>query len=98
MRPAILDPLFSPVSALPGVGPKIADLLVKLLGRETVEDCRVVDMLFHAPHSLIDRRNQPGIARAPQGAIVTITGRVDRHQAPPNRKSNVPYRVILHDE
>ncbi|KQV27680.1 ATP-dependent DNA helicase RecG [Rhizobium sp. Root1203] len=98
MRPAILDPLFSPVSALPGVGPKIADLLVKLLGRETVEDCRVVDMLFHAPHSLIDRRNQPGIARAPQGAIVTITGRVDRHQAPPNRKSNVPYRVFLHDE
>lgn len=98
MRPAILDPLFSPVSALPGVGPKIADLLVKLLGRETAEDCRVVDMLFHAPHSLIDRRNQPGIARAPQGAIVTITGRVDRHQAPPNRKSNVPYRVFLHDE
>jgi ATP-dependent DNA helicase RecG len=98
MRPAILDPLFSPVSALPGVGSKIADLLVKLLGRETVEDCRVVDMLFHAPHSLIDRRNKPGITRAPQGAIVTITGSVDRHQAPPNRKSNVPYRVFLHDE
>jgi ATP-dependent DNA helicase RecG len=98
MRPAILDPLFSPVSALPGVGPKIADLLAKLLGRETLEDCRVVDMLFHAPHSLIDRRNQPGIARAQQGSIVTITGRVDRHQAPPNRKSNIPYRVVLHDE
>ena len=97
MRPAILDPLFSPVSALPGVGPKIAELLVKLLGRETPDDTRVVDLLFHAPHSLIDRRNQPGIARAPQGAIVTVTARVDRHQAPPRGKSNIPYRVTLHD-
>ncbi|MBB6224349.1 ATP-dependent DNA helicase RecG [Rhizobium leguminosarum] len=98
MRPAILDPLFSPISGLPGVGPKIAELLVKLLGRETPEDCRVIDLIFHAPFSLIDRRNQPGIARAPQGAIVTITARVDRHQAPPRGKSNVPYRVFLHDE
>ncbi|WP_028744471.1 ATP-dependent DNA helicase RecG [Rhizobium mesoamericanum] len=97
MRPAILDPLFSPVSALPGVGPKIAELLVKLLGRETPEDTRVVDLLFHAPHSLIDRRNQPGIARSPQGAIVTVTAHVDRHQAPPRGKNNVPYRVMLHD-
>ncbi|RDJ12978.1 ATP-dependent DNA helicase RecG [Rhizobium grahamii] len=98
MRPAILDPLFSPVSTLPGVGPKIAELLVKLLGRETADDTRVVDLLFHAPHSLVDRRNQPGIARAPQGAIVTVTARVDRHQAPPRGKSNIPYRVTLHDE
>ncbi|MBB3389307.1 ATP-dependent DNA helicase RecG [Rhizobium sp. BK275] len=98
MRPAILDPLFSPVSGLPGVGPKISELFVKLLGRETPEDCRVIDLLFHAPHSLIDRRNQPGIARAPQGAIVTITARVDRHQAPPRGNRNVPYRVFLRDE
>ncbi|MDR9760481.1 ATP-dependent DNA helicase RecG [Rhizobium redzepovicii] len=98
MRPAILDPLFSPISGLPGVGPKIAELLIKLLGRETAEDCRVIDLLFHAPFSLIDRRNQPGIARAPQGAIVTITARVDRHQVPQRGKSNVPYRVFLHDE
>ncbi|ARQ10159.1 ATP-dependent DNA helicase RecG [Rhizobium etli] len=98
MRPAILDPLFSPISGLPGVGPKIAELLVKLFGRETVEDCRVIDLLFHAPFSLIDRRNQPGIGLAPQGAIVTITARVDRHLVPPRGKSNVPYRVFLHDE
>ncbi len=98
MRPTILDPLFSPVSGLPGVGPKISELFVKLLGRETPDDCRVIDLLFHAPSSLVDRRNQPGIARAPQGAIVTITARVDRHQAPPRGNRNVPYRVFLHDE
>ncbi|TCL73751.1 ATP-dependent DNA helicase RecG [Rhizobium sp. BK251] len=98
MRPAILDPLFSSVATLPGVGPKVAEFLVKLLGREGPEDCRVIDLLFHAPHSLIDRSQQPGIARAPQGAIVTITARVDRHQPPPRGRSNVPYRVFLHDD
>ncbi|SCB41154.1 ATP-dependent DNA helicase RecG [Rhizobium multihospitium] len=98
MRPAILDPLFASISSLSGVGPKVSELLVKLLDRETIDDCRVIDLIFHAPHSIIDRREQPGIARAPQGAIVTITGRVDRHQPPPNARSNVPYRVYLHDE
>jgi ATP-dependent DNA helicase RecG len=98
MRPAVLDPLFSTVATLPGVGPKVADLLARVTGREDADDCRVVDLLFHAPASLIDRRNRPGIALAPQGAIVTIEGRVDRHQPPPPGKSNMPYRVFLHDD
>ncbi|WP_312361929.1 ATP-dependent DNA helicase RecG [Ensifer sp.] len=98
MRPALLDPLFSPLNTLPGIGPKIGELYARLLGRESIEDCRVVDLVFHAPHSLIDRRHQPGIANAPQGVIVTITGRVDRHQPPPSGKQNLPYRIFLHDE
>ncbi|MDI7863193.1 ATP-dependent DNA helicase RecG [Rhizobiaceae bacterium n13] len=98
MRPAVLDPLFSPVSSLPGVGPKLADLFVKLLSRDDADDTRVIDLLFHAPYSLIDRRHQPGIARAPQGSVVTITARVDRHQPPPKGHSSVPYRIFLHDE
>src|SRR3546814_15299644 len=83
MRPAVLDPLFSPVASLPGVGPKLADLIARVTGREDADDCRVLDLLFHAPSSIIDRRNRPGIALAPQGAIVTIEGRVDRHPPPP---------------
>ncbi|RDL51751.1 ATP-dependent DNA helicase RecG [Ensifer sp. M14] len=98
MRPALLDPLFSPLNTLPGIGPKIGELYARLLGRETIEDCRVVDLVFHAPHSLIDRRQQPGIANAPQGVVVTITGRVDRHQPPPPGKQNLPYRIFLHDD
>lgn len=98
MRPALLDPLFSPLNTLPGIGPKIGELYARLLGRETIEDCRVVDLVFHAPHSLIDRRQQPGIANAPQGVVVTITGRVDRHQPPPSGKQNLPYRIFLHDD
>jgi ATP-dependent DNA helicase RecG len=98
MRPALLDPLFASVASLPGIGPKLADLIARVTGREDADDCRVVDVLFHAPSSIIDRRNRPGIALAPQGAIVTIEGRVDRHLPPPPGKSNMPYRVILHDE
>ncbi|WP_454286850.1 ATP-dependent DNA helicase RecG [Rhizobium arsenicireducens] len=98
MRPTLLDPLFASVASLSGVGPKLAQLLAGLLGREDAEDARVVDLLFLAPFRLIDRRNQPGIALAQQGAIVTITGRVDRHQPPPPGKSSLPYRVFLHDE
>ncbi|KQY14351.1 ATP-dependent DNA helicase RecG [Rhizobium sp. Root482] len=97
MRPALLDPLFAPLNTLSGIGPKAGELYARLLGRESIDDCRVIDLVFHAPHSLIDRRHQPGIARAPQGAIVTITGRVDRHQPPPAR-TNQPYRVFLHDD
>lgn len=98
MRPALLDPLFSPVASLAGVGPKLAEMIARVTGRDDADDCRVVDLLFHAPFSLIDRRNRPGIALSPQGAIVTIEGRVDRHQPPPQGKSNMPYRVFLHDE
>ncbi|WP_149738175.1 ATP-dependent DNA helicase RecG [Rhizobium sp. RU20A] len=98
MRPAILDPLFAALASLPGIGPKVGPLYAKLLGRESITDCRVIDLLFHAPHGLIDRRKQPGIAGAPQGSIVTITGRVDRHQPPPRGNSSVPYRVFVHDE
>ncbi|MBR0555580.1 ATP-dependent DNA helicase RecG [Ciceribacter sp. L1K23] len=97
MRPTLLDPLFAPISSLSGVGPKVASLLATLLGKEDADDARVVDLLFLAPFRLIDRRNQPGIALAPQGAIVTITGRVDRHQPPPRGKPNLPYRVFIHD-
>ncbi|NTF32227.1 ATP-dependent DNA helicase RecG [Rhizobium skierniewicense] len=98
MRPTLLDPLFATVATLAGVGPKLADLLAKLLGRDSVEESRVVDLLFHAPYNIIDRRNRPGIALAPQGAIVTIQGRVDRHQPAPPGNRSAPYRVFLHDE
>ncbi len=97
MRPTVLDPLFASVSSLPGVGPKIAEFIARVTNREDVEDCRVVDLLFHAPYSLIDRRNRPGIAFAQEGQIVTIEGRVDRHMPPPPGRSSQPYRVMLRD-
>ena len=90
--------MFAPLSTLPGIGPKTGDLYARLLNRENLDDCKVLDLVFHVPSSLIDRRSQPGIALAPEGAIVTIKGWVDRHQPPPRGNSSVPYRVFIHDD
>jgi len=59
---------------------------------------RAADLLFLLPHSIIDRRNRPGIAFAAEGAIVTLDVRIDRHQPPPRGNRSVPYRVYAHDD
>ncbi|WP_417767680.1 ATP-dependent DNA helicase RecG [Stappia sp.] len=97
MRPSLLDPVFAPVSTLPGIGPRIAANLATLLGVDGEREPHVADLLFHLPGGIIDRRLRPGIARAPEGAIVTLEVSVDRHQAPP-RSSRAPYRIYAHDE
>ena len=64
MRPAILNPLFAEITTLPGMGPKIAALAARAAGPQ------VVDLLWHLPTGLVDRRFAPAIADAPEGAIV----------------------------
>ncbi|MCB1438276.1 MAG: ATP-dependent DNA helicase RecG [Nitratireductor sp.] len=99
MRPEILNPLFKQVSSLEGIGPKLEKALTRLFrGSEQAEAATLRDLLFHRPHSIIDRRRQPGIANAPEGVIVTLKVRVDRHQPPPRGNTRVPYRVFVHDE
>ena len=97
MRPAILNPLFRPVTSLAGIGPKLAGALAKLLGTGEDEP-RVVDLLFHLPVAIIDRSKQPGIAASSEGQIVTLKVRVDRHQPPPRGNKRIPYRVYCHDD
>lgn len=99
MRPSLLDPLFAPITALDGVGPKVAGLIEKVVAADISDrGARVGDLLFVLPHSVIDRRNRPGIAYAAEGAIVTLELRVDRHQPPPRGNRSVPYRVYAHDD
>ncbi len=99
MRPSLLDPLFAPVTSLDGVGTKLAGLLERIVPADLGErEPRVGDLLFVLPHSLIDRRNRPGVAHAPEGAIVTLELHIDRHQPSPRGRSNMPYRVLAHDE
>jgi ATP-dependent DNA helicase RecG len=97
MRPSLLDPLFTPVSRLPGIGPRTARTLGNLFGKDAEREPTVADLLFHLPSGTIDRRLRPGIAHAPEGAIVTLEVRIDRHQAPP-RGSRAPYRISAHDD
>lgn len=98
MRPPILNPLFAPVSMLPGVGPKLAKLYGRLLlDSAAIDEARLIDLLFHRPVGAVDRRNHPGIARSPHGAVVTLLVRIADHRPPP-RGSRQPYRVIAHDD
>ncbi|MCQ0986245.1 ATP-dependent DNA helicase RecG [Jiella marina] len=97
MRPSLLDPLFASVTTLDGVGPKVAGLLQTLLVRPG-ETLRIRDLVFHLPSGLIDRRKRAEIATAPEGAMVTLTVRIDRHQPPGRANRSSPYRVFAQDE
>ena len=90
MRPAILFPIFAASQTLQGVGPKMADLL------QGLEVSRIVDLLFHLPASVLDRRDSPGIAHALDGSMATFKVMIDRHEAAPS--SRAPYKIICHDQ
>ena len=60
MRPALLNPLFVSVTSLSGVGPKQDKLFRYLLARD--ETPRLIDLLFHLPASVVDRRARPKFA------------------------------------
>ena len=97
LRPAILDPLFAPATALPGVGPKIAQLLDRLVG-EPGRPARIVDLLFHLPHGGISRELKGSIAEAPVGETVTLKVRVTEHRPGPPRRGKAPFRILVEDD
>jgi len=89
MRPQILFPLFADTRSLPGVGPKVAESVERLAGG------RVVDLIYHLPSGVVDRRYRPAIDEAETGRVATFTVRVLEHQAGSGRRS--PYRVVCGD-
>jgi ATP-dependent DNA helicase RecG len=96
MRPTRLNPLFGALTTLAGVGPKVERLYRRLLGRE--DEARLVDLLFHLPTGIIDRRARPKLADVVPGSVVTVAVTIDRHRpAPPNRP-RVPYQIYASDE
>src|SRR4051812_7103419 len=96
MRPPLLNPLFAPVTSLAGVGPKQDRLFRYLLDREDTP--RIVDLLFHLPASVVDRRARPKIRDAVPGTVVTLEVTVDRHRPAPPRNPRAPHLVYASDE
>jgi ATP-dependent DNA helicase RecG len=96
MRPALLNPLFAPVTTMPGIGPKLDKLLRFLLDRD--ETPRIVDLLLHLPVSVIDRRQRPKIRDAVPGTMVTLEVTVDRHRPAPAGRSRAPHLVYVSDD
>jgi ATP-dependent DNA helicase RecG len=96
MRPALLNPLFAPVTSLTGVGPKQDKLFRYLLAR--AETPRLVDLLLHLPTNVIDRRARPKIRDAVPGTVVTLEVTIDRHRPAPPGRSKAPHLVYASDE
>jgi len=89
MRPAVLFPLFAPLTSLKGVGGKLAPLYERLCGG------RVIDLLWHMPVDVIDRTYAPALRHAEKGRVATLILRVAEH-APPVRAGK-PYRIVATD-
>ncbi len=92
MRPALLDRLFAPVTALPGVGPQLGRLIERAAGP------LVVDLLWHLPTGIVDRRAAPPVGalnpRDWPDAMVTVRVKVERHETGFGRR---PTRVYCSD-
>ena len=97
MRPAVLNPLFAPLTSLAGVGPKQEKLFQRLTGRGEAP-ARVIDLLFHLPSGTIDRRARPKLRDVASGQIVTVAVKVDRHRPPPPRNPRAPYLIYASDD
>ena len=97
MRPAVLNPLFAPLSALPGIGPKLEKLFARLIGRDG-EPPRIIDLLFHLPTGFVDRRNQPKLSAVTPDTVVTVAVTVDRHRPPPPNRPRAPYNIDASDD
>ncbi len=94
MRPAVLNALFAPLTALPGVGLKLEKLYAKVLGRAAP---RVIDLLFHLPSGAVDRRARPMLNEIRPGQVVTVAVTVEDHHPSPPHRHRAPYRVITGD-
>ena len=88
-RPETLWPLFGELTALDGVGPKTAQLLVQ----SGIERPR--DLLFTLPTSGVDRQMRASIREVVAPATATVEVEVGLHQ--PSRSKGKPYRVIVQD-
>ena len=99
MRPEILHPLFASVQSLTGIGPRLQLLLNTCLNLPPmVAEARIVDLLWHLPTGVIDRRAEPAVRDCVAGSIVTLKVRVLKHKGPPRGNTKAPYKVSCEDD
>ena len=90
MRPQILFPLFTPINALKGVGPRIGNLIANAAG------ARTIDLLWHLPNGIIDRGFSPKLPDSPAGVIATFVVQITKHETPRHRRQ--PYKIYCKND
>src|ERR1700704_5489106 len=99
MRPQQLTPLFATAKNLAGIGPRMEILLKKALRLPPgVAEPRVIDLLWHTPTGVIDRRATPTVTAAVPGTIATLEVRVLKHRPAPRGNNRAPYKVTSEDD
>ena len=93
MRPPILNPWFTGIRSLNGVGDKVGEALERAFSVRN--PARLRDLLLTPPHKLIDRSNRPGIAGALAGDVATFLVTVGRHV--PGNTRTAPYKIKVYD-
>ncbi len=89
MRPDILNPLFTEVEALKGVGPQLAKALKRL------DLTRVVDLLCHLPSGVIERVRAPAASAALLGRNLILELKPFKMRE--SRSGRGPFRVFAAD-
>ena len=98
MRPEILNPLFSRISALSGVGIKIGSRFDKLLVDEkSKKQARLLDLLFHLPVGINDFVKVTTLIDAPLNTLISIKLEISNHVGRRGRNKTGPYSIIGKD-
>jgi ATP-dependent DNA helicase RecG len=89
MRPDILNPLFTEVEAMKGVGPQIARLLKRL------DLTRIIDLIYHLPTGAIERVRAPHATADLLGRNVVLD--LKPFEARGSRSGRGPTRIYAAD-
>ncbi|WP_183481411.1 ATP-dependent DNA helicase RecG [Komagataeibacter kakiaceti] len=92
--PTVLAPLLAGIESLKGVRPATARLLAR-----AASGPRVIDLLFHLPESVVDRRYRPTLRVAETGRVCTLHVTITRivPPAPGAARGRRPWRVQVSD-
>jgi len=86
MRPSILFSLFTSITSLRGIGPRLGPLYKKLCGEH------IVDLLWHLPVGVIDRSYAPELKYADRDRVATLILTIVEHNPP--AKPKLPHRIV----
>ncbi|MGI9490982.1 MAG: ATP-dependent DNA helicase RecG [Geminicoccaceae bacterium] len=88
---ARIEALFAKVDTLRGIGPRLAEMLSRLLTPKGDRQARCLDLLMHLPYGVIDYELKTDGSALTEGDRATVDLTVLAHR-PPFRKRH-PYRV-----
>ena len=83
--------LFTDLSVIKGVGNQSYNKYCRLVGKEKV---RIIDLLWHFPHKIVQRNNISKIRDLRDGEIQTICGKIEKHK---KGFRNAPHQFDIYD-